>query len=90
MRIIMANQAELAKQLTDATTAVGKIGDGVTKIGTETKTLIQKVADLTAALANQQNVTPELQAAADALTAQVTVVDDTVKATDDLVPDGAP
>lgn len=67
----MSTQQELATQLNEITAQVSKIG-------TETTALVQKVADLEAALANQSNVTPELQAAFDALKAQVTVVDDLV------------
>lgn len=68
---IMATQQELVQQLTDLTA-------NVTKIGAETTTLIQKVTDLEAALAGQANVTPELQAAFDALKAQVVAVDELV------------
>lgn len=67
----MATQSELSAQL-KATTAK------VEKIGTETRTLLTLVDDLKAALANQTGVTPELQAAADALDAQVAVVDELV------------
>lgn len=73
---LMATQAELAQQLTTIT-------DQVHKIGVETQSLLQKVADLETALGNQGNVTPELQAAFDALKAQVQSVDD-------LVPDTPP
>lgn len=72
----MATQSELAAQLTTVTAQV-------TKIGGETRTLLTKIQELTDALANQPGVTPELQAAADALAAQVAVVDD-------LVPDAPP
>lgn len=72
----MATQTELAQGLKDLTTQVAKIG-------TETEALKQKVADLEAALANQPNVTEEVQNAFDALKAQVQTVDD-------LVPDAAP
>jgi hypothetical protein len=70
---IMATQAELTTQLA-ATTAK------VTKIGTETRTLLDKITALQTAIDNMPagTVTPELQAAADALDAQVTVVDDLV------------
>lgn len=73
--LIMTTQAELTQGLTDLTAQV-------VKIGTETTTLVQKVADLETVLASQQDVSPELQAAFDALKAQVTVVDG-------LVPDAA-
>ena len=69
---IMATQAELAAQLTAAT-------EKLKKIGSETTTLLTKVKDLTDIIAGGTiPVTPELQAAADALTAQAGVVDDLV------------
>ncbi len=67
----MATDAELAQGLADLTTQVAKIG-------TETQTLITKVADLEAALAASGTVDPAVQAAFDALKAQVTTVDDMV------------
>lgn len=73
---IMSTQAEIAAGLNAAT-------DQLKKIATESSKTLQKVADLEAALNNQSNVTPELQAAFDALKTQVQVVDD-------LVPDEAP
>jgi hypothetical protein len=72
---IMASQAELAAQLKANT-------EQAAKIGAETQTLLDKIRDLLEQLANQSGVTPELQAAADALKAQLQVVDD-------LVPDAA-
>lgn len=70
---IMSTQAELAVILTELTAQVAKIG-------TETTATLQKVVDLEAALAAAGNVTPEVQAALDALKAQA-------QAVDDLVPD---
>lgn len=67
----MATQNELAQQLTD-------LASQISKIGTETSATLQKVADLEAALSNQDNVSPELQAAFDALKQQVQKVDDLV------------
>ena len=64
-------QAQVAQKLTELNTQVQKIG-------TETTALKQNVQDLKDALANQANVTPELQAAVDALAAQVQTVDDLV------------
>ncbi len=73
---IMAAQSEAAAQLRNAVITINKIG-------TETDTLIQKVADLQAALENQDNATPELTAAVQAVVDQLKVVDD-------KVPDAAP
>lgn len=70
---IMTTQTELATSIADLTTTVQKIG-------TETTATLQKVTDLEAALANAGSVAPEVQAAFDALKAQV-------QAVDDLVPD---
>ena len=71
----MATQEEITQALTDLTATVAKIGD-------ETKATLQKVADLETALAGQASVSPELQAAFDALKDQVGIVDA-------LVPDAA-
>lgn len=69
--IIMATQAEMVASL-------AQVKVQVTKIGTETGTLIQKVSDLEAVIASGGLATPELTAAVDALKAQVQVVDDLV------------
>lgn len=71
LKNIMATQQEIAQQLT-------ALKDQITKIGTETSTTLQKVADLEAALGNQEGVTPELQAAFDALKLSVQNVDDLI------------
>ena len=67
----MTTQAELAADLATLT-------DQVTKVGDETRTLIAKIADLTAALEMAGRVSPEVDAAVVALKAQVKVVDDLV------------
>lgn len=67
----MTTQAELAVELAALT-------DQVTKVGDETRTLITKIADLTAALEMAGRVSPEVDAAVVALKAQVKVVDDLV------------
>lgn len=71
----MSSQTDIAQGLTALTAQVAKIGE-------ESKVTIQKLADLETQI-NNAPVTPELQAAFDALKAQVTVVDD-------LIPDAAP
>jgi acyl transferase domain-containing protein len=73
---IMATQIELATSLATVTAQVTKIGD-------ETRTLLTKIADLTAAVAAAGTTTPEVDAALTALQDQVGVVDA-------LVPDAAP
>lgn len=72
----MATQKEVADQLKDVTAKLSKIG-------TETGTLLTKIEELKAVIEAGGNVTPELQAAVDALAAQAQVVDD-------LVPDATP
>lgn len=72
----MGNQAELAAQLTEVTNQVAKIK-------TETQATLTKVTELETALANQDNVSPELQTAFDNLKAQVIAVDE-------LIPDAQP
>ena len=68
----MATVAELTKQINDVTTELAKVQ-------TETTTLLTKIDDLNAIIASGNfPVPPELQAAADALTAQAKVVDDLV------------
>jgi len=68
-RIIM-NMQELAQGLTDLKTQTDKARAEV----------VQKIADLEAAIANAGNTTPEVDAAIEALKASV-------QATDDVVPD---
>ena len=65
---LMATQAELVTELQAISAAVGKIG-------TETTATLAKVAELEAALAAAGEVSPAVQAAVDALKAQVEVVD---------------
>jgi len=68
---IMASQAELAAELATVTAEVEKIGN-------ETRALLQKIDDLTAALATSGATTPEVDAALAALKAQVLIVDQLV------------
>ena len=101
---IMATQAEVAQALKDQTALLVTIGDGVTaiciqvkKIGTETDTLIQKIADLEAAINAGGAASQDVTDALDALKAQVAVVqkvqqDTAVEAAnvDDKVSDAPP
>ena len=61
----MGTQTELAAELAAITPQITAIGVGITALNT-------KVAELEAALASAGNVTPEVQAAVDALKAEVT------------------
>lgn len=67
----MATQKELAAQ-------IGELGGIVRKIGNETSTLKQKVADLEAAAQNQADASPELVAAVADVRAQLDIVDQLV------------
>ncbi len=73
---IMSTQAELATTLETVTAQIAKIG-------TETTALLNRIEDLTLALADAGATTPEVDAAVAALQAQAAVVDD-------LVPDAVP
>lgn len=67
---IMADQAEIVVQIQE-------IQNKLTKIGTETTSLLTKIDELTAIIAAGP-VSPELQQAVDNLKAQAQVVDDLV------------
>ena len=72
----MTTQSEIAAD-------VNAVKDQLQKIGNETSTLLQRVADLEAAVGNQDNASQELVDAVAALKQQAQLVDD-------LVPDAAP
>ena len=66
--LIMATQQELADQLTATKAQLDKaLGE-----------INAKISDLSAAISNQSNVTPELQAAFDALKVSAQALDDVV------------
>lgn len=67
----MATNEELVTGLNDLTTQI-------TKISAETHATLQKVADLEIALANSGNVSPEVDAAFQALKTSVQSVDDLI------------
>jgi uncharacterized coiled-coil protein SlyX len=69
--IIVATQQEMVTKLND-------IGVELNKVGAETDALLQKIAELQAAVDAQPNATPELEAAVAAVAAQAKVVDDKV------------
>lgn len=87
LKEIMATQAELVDKLKVVGTQLTDLSTEVDKVGKETDSLNQKIADLEAALANQPNATQELSDAVDAVATQVGVVSAVVKAVDDKVPD---
>ena len=67
--IVMATQNELVTKINAATTQLHKIS-------LESTATLQKVTELQAIIDAMDEVTPELQAAVDALTAQIQAVDD--------------
>lgn len=78
-------QSEAAEKLTSINTVL-------VKIGTETQTLLDKVTALQDAAANADNISPELQAAIEAVATQATKVDDLVPDTGNgpQIPDQTP
>jgi hypothetical protein len=84
---IMTNQKQLAEVLNGVNVTLTNVAAGVTKVSGETTRNNELIVQLKAALANQDNVSPELQAAADAVVAQAGVLSEAIKAVDDLVPD---
>lgn len=77
---IMATQAQAAQQLTD-------LGTKLDKISGETTSLVEAVRDLTAQIATAGEVTPELQAAMDAVGSKADAIDALV---DDIAPNPTP
>lgn len=91
LRKIMADsQQVIAQALNDANAKIVTLTAQVGKIGTETAGLQSTVAALQAQIANGQEVSPELQAASDAVTASLTSLSNAVQGVDDEVPDAAP
>jgi uncharacterized coiled-coil protein SlyX len=98
---IMSTQAEIVAQLNAATEQLkannlrlATINGIVTKVGSETDTLQQRIKDLEAAVANQSGASQELIDASAALKAQsdlqattVDALEANAKADDDKVPD---
>lgn len=101
---IMATQAELAAALEAANTALSDVGDKidaalpeVTKIGTETQTLITAIANLTAIISAGGGTSPEVdaalakvQASADRLKTSSDSLTGKLQEVDALVPDATP
>lgn len=85
-RILKRIERKLKKMDETQEQLVGEVvaaTEQIARVGTETSTLIEKVAALEAAMATAGQVTPEVQAAMQALKKQVQTVDD-------LVPDVTP
>lgn len=71
LRKVMVSQAQLASDLIT-------VKESVAKIGNETSALVQKVADLEAAIGNAGETSPEVDSALQALKDQIQVVDELV------------
>lgn len=71
----MDNMAQTQAQLA---ATIDAMNNQLVKIGTESATSVQMIADLKAIIAAGADVTPELQAAVDRLAAQIQKVDDMV------------
>ena len=82
----MATQQDIAAQLVALKGTLTDIGTEVDKVATETDTLLAKIAELQKVI-DAGDVTPELQAAFDAVKAQSDVLAAKVKTADDKVPD---
>lgn len=86
IRQIMATQTEIAAELVATKDRLVSATNKITKIGTETDSLLTKIKELEAVI-NAGTVSPELQAAFDGVKAQVDSLESAVTATDEKVPD---
>ena len=89
-RVINMNRSELIERLTGIDAALAALDAGVNKIGDETRALQAEIADLTTAVENAGNTTPEIDAALAAVQARMRTLEATVQSVDDLVPDVNP
>jgi chromosome segregation ATPase len=83
---IMATQVEAAAALAAITAKLDTVSTEVDKVSTETTALLVEIQTLIDAAANQ-DVTPELQAAIDAVASRADSLATKVAAVDALVPD---
>ena len=84
---IMSKQNEIAAQLDAANAALDVANTKITKIGTETEGSLKLIQELKDAVANQDNASPELVAAANALSEKVATINAALTAVDDKVED---
>lgn len=85
LKQIMATQNEIAEQLLEVKATLAAVGVEVDKVSSETSTLQAKIVELEKVITDGA-VSPELQAAFDAVKEQAGVVAAKVKAADDQVP----
>lgn len=77
--LILTKLDQIMTTQTEAAIELNAVAEQVTKIGSETSTLLVKIQELTQAIENAgQDITPEVQQALDAVKAQVQIVDDLV------------
>lgn len=86
LKKIMATQTEIVAQLNAVNEKLVAATAKITKIGTETDSLLTKILALEEII-NAGTVSPELQAALDAVKAQADVIESTATGVDDKVPD---
>lgn len=86
LKKIMATQTEIAAELNAVKEKLVSSTNKITKICTETDSLLTKIQALEETI-NAGTVSPELQAAFDAVKAQADVVESTATGVDDKVPD---
>jgi|GEM_PF-5622404 len=87
---IMSTQTEAAELLNATVAKLDAVAVEVDKIGTETDGLQKEIQDLKDAAGSQGNITPELQAAIDAIAARGESLAAKVAAVDAKVPDATP
>jgi len=83
---IMATQTEIAAELNAVKEKLVASTNKITKIGAETDSLLTKIAALEDTI-NAGTVSPELQAAFDAVKTQADALEATAAGVDDKVPD---
>lgn len=89
-RKIMLTQEQALQKLADFGIQLDSIGNGIDKVGEETKSLQVEIQALKDAAANQGALTPEMETAINALASRGTSIQAKVDAVDALVPDAPP
>lgn len=88
LKELVMNAAELVAALEGATAALTSATAQLTKVGVETDSLIQKIADLQTVIDSQNGALPaEVVSAAQAVSDQVALLQAAVTAVDSKVPD---
>jgi phage shock protein A len=88
LKELLMNSTELVTALTAASEALTSATTQLTKVGAETDSLIQKIADLQTIINSQNGALPaEVVTAAQAVSDQVALLQAAVTAVDNKVPD---